>query len=71
VPGMGRGNYHSVDALGYKDLDSIRGTGLGSYLFLPHHHQVLSGGGGPQFSQAVSQGFAVPAPVSAKETKTW
>jgi hypothetical protein len=44
---MGPGDYHSVDALGYDSLDSIRGTGLESCLFLPHNHPVLRGGGRP------------------------
>jgi hypothetical protein len=44
---MGPGDYHSVDALGYDGLDSIRGTGLESWPFLPHHRPVLRGAGGP------------------------
>jgi hypothetical protein len=44
---MGPGDYHSVDALGYSSLDAIRRADLESCLFLPHHHPVLRGGGGP------------------------
>jgi hypothetical protein len=47
---MGRGDYHSVDAPGYYSLDSIWRTRLESCLFLPHHHPVLRGGGGPSGS---------------------
>jgi hypothetical protein len=65
---MGPGNYHSVDALGYRSLDGIGRNGLEFCPFLSHHHPALRGGGGPFVPRPrgfTSQRFTV---LSAGET---
>jgi hypothetical protein len=62
ISGMGPGDYHSVNAPRYHTLDCVWGTGPESALFLPHHHPVLRGGGGPSFP--VPRQRASPVPIS-------